>query len=608
MHSRRFGVLAIAHCHPRLFSRLLCLEFEPRQPPVQKTSITQKTLGDAMPNASATNRRLPITIAIAATAVLTVTAADAASIDIGNTDLSLRWDTSLKYSTAARLKQADTVLLANPNNDDGDRNFGKGLISNRVDLFTEMDAVWMRRFGARISAAGYYDRVYNQSNDNPGFGGGAFPNQLSVPANEFTKASRDLHGRKAEVLDTFVFGKFDFGEANATVRAGRHSVLWGESLFFGINAIAGGQQPFDVVKLLSVPGTQFKEAIRPVPQISGQLQINSNVSVGAYVQTRWASSRTPAVGSYFSNTDPAVDGGESILLGPGVFAGRQGDREPKNSGQGGLQLRVRGEQTDFGFHAIRFHSKFPTLVPLIGLVQVGPAPTDVAPAPVGYYMAYPQGITALGASASRTFDIFNVAVEASVRHNQPLASSQGVDISAIAPVPATNVTDNPGYAVGRTAHVNLSTIGSLGPSLLWKEATLLAELAWNRTLSITRNEAAKDPNGTRDGTALRLLLEPTYRGVADGLDIGVPVGLGWAPKGSRPLGSGNPNAWIPEGGGDLSIGLNAAFRDTWRATLAYTHYFGDAGSFNTNTPNNAYSWKQTLRDRDFIAASLSYSF
>jgi hypothetical protein len=551
-----------------------------------------------MPNAKAVNRRLPATLAIAAAAALAATAADAASIDTGNTDLSLRWDTSLKYSAAGRLKQADPVLLSNPNNDDGDRNFGKGLISNRVDLFTEMDAVWMRRFGVRVSAAGYYDRVYNTTNDNPGFGGGAFPNQGSVPANEFTKATRDLHGRKAEVLDTFVFGKFDFGEANASVRAGRHSVLWGESLFFATNAIAGGQQPLDVVKLLSVPSTQTKEAIRPVPQISGQVQINSNVSVGAYVQTKWESNRTPGVGSYFSNTDPAVNGGETILLGPGVFAQRQADREPKNSGQGGLQLRVRTEQTDFGFYAIHFHAKSPTLVPLIGLTPVGLAP-------VGYYMAYPQGTTALGASASRTFDIFNVAVEASVRHNQPLASSQGADASALG-APATNVTDNPGYAVGHTAHINVSTIGSLGPSLLWKEATLLGELAWNRTLAITRNEAAKDPNGTRDGTALRLVLEPTYRGVADGLDLGVPIGLGWAPGGSRPLASGNPNAWIPEGGGDLSIGLNAAFRDTWRATLAYTHYFGDAGAFNT--PTNAYSWKQTLRDRDFIAASLSYSF
>lgn len=595
MHTRLFGALAIARRHPRLFARLLCPELEPHQPP------TQKTYGDAMPIDSAMNRRFPTAIAIAAAAALSATTAEAAKIETGNTDLALRWDTSVKYSLAGRLNESDPALLSNANNDDGDRNFGKGIISNRLDLFTEVDAIWTGRFGARLSGAAYYDRVYNTTNDNPGFAGGAFPNQLSVPFNQFTDAARDLHGRKAEVLDAFVFGKFDLGEMNATVRAGRHSVLWGESLFFGTNAIAGGQQPFDVVKLLSVPSTQFKEAIRPVPQISGQLQINSNVSIGAYVQTRWQSSRTPAVGSYFSNTDPAVDGGETILLGPGIFAQRQADREPKNSGQGGLQLRVRTEQTDLGFYAIRFHSKFPTLVPLIGITPGGPAPT-------GYYMAYPEGTTALGASASRTFGNFNVALEASVRHNQPLASSQGADISAIAPVPATNVTDNPGYAVGRTAHVNLSTIGSLGPSLLWKEATLLAELAWNRTLSITKNEAAKDPNGTRDGAALRFLLEPTYRGVADGLDVGVPVGLGWAPKGSRPLAAGNPNAWIPDGGGDMSVGLNAAFRDAWRATLAYTHYYGKAGSFNDATAGNAYSWKQTLRDRDFIAASLSYSF
>jgi hypothetical protein len=528
-------------------------------------------------------------------------AAGATSIDTGNADLSLRWDTNVKYSLASRLTSADAVLLSNPNGDDGDRNFGKGLISNRVDLFTEVDAVWHDGFGGRVSGAAYYDRVYNTSNDNPGFAGGAFPNQLSVPANEFTHATRRVHGRNAEVLDAFVFGKFTPGDMSATVRAGRHSVLWGESLFFGGNAISGGQQPVDVIKLLSVPNTQFKEAIRPVPQISGQLQVNSNVSVGAYLQTSWKASRVPAAGSYFSNSDPAVDGGETILLGPGAYAPREADLRPKRTGQGGLQLRVRAGETDFGLYAIRYHAKAPQLVPVIGLTPVGPGP-------VGYHLAYQQGIKAFGASASRTLGEFNVAVEASMRSNQDLASTQGADISAIAPVPPVNVTDNPGYAVGRTAHVNLSTVGALGPSLLWKEAMLFGEIAWNRVLKVTKNAAAEDPNGTRDGVALRMLLEPTYRGVADGLDLGVPVGIGWAPKGSRPLAAYHPNAWIPAGGGDMSIGLKGAYRDAWRATLSYTHYLGAAGTLTDPAAANAYSWKQTLRDRDFIAASLSYSF
>jgi hypothetical protein len=43
MHSRRFGVLTIARRHPRLFSRLLCLEIEPCQPQPKPQSSSQMT-------------------------------------------------------------------------------------------------------------------------------------------------------------------------------------------------------------------------------------------------------------------------------------------------------------------------------------------------------------------------------------------------------------------------------------------------------------------------------------------------------------------------------------------------------------------------------------
>ena len=552
-------------------------------------------------NGSDRDRAVPKLRPAVAAAALVALQAQAMEIDVGNADLAVRWDNTLKYSAAWRVKGANASLLGNPNDDDGDRNFGKGLISNRLDLFTEVDAVWQKAFGARISGAGYYDQAYNTHNDNPGFTGGAFPNQTSVAYNEFTRATRDVHGRNAEVLDAFVFGKFDLAGAGATVRAGRHSLLWGESLFFGGNAIAGGQMPVDAVKLASVPGTQFKEAIRPVPQISGQVQLSADVSVGAYVQTSWSASRVPAVGSYFSATDPAPDGGENLVLGPGVYAPRMADRNPKKSGQGGLQLRLRAADTDFGFYAIRFHAKTPQVVPMIGMTPVGPAP-------IGYYATYHQGITAFGASASRTFGGFNVAVEASVRRNQDLASSQGTDLSSFTPATPTNNTSNPGYAVGNTAHINLSTLATLEPTFLWREASLTAELAWNRVLSVTKNAPAADPNATRDGSALRLVLEPTYRSVLPGVDIGVPIGLGWAPKGARPLAMNSPGGWIPENGGDMSIGINGSFRDAWRFTLNFTHYYGTAATFNDMSANNAYSWKQSLRDRDFVAASLRYSF
>lgn len=541
-------------------------------------------------------------VALAATALISVSV-HATEIDVGNADTVVRWDNTVKYSVATRLQAADPVLLANPNNDDGDSNFGKGLISNRLDWFSELDVTYQKRLGFRVSAAAWNDAAYRGTNANPGFPGGAFPNQSSVASNQFTDATRKVHGNDSELLDAFVFGKFDIDGKTATVRAGRHSLLWGESLFFGGNAIAGGQMPVDVVKLLSVPSTQFKEAIRPVPQLSGQIQLNSNVTVGAYVQTGFVSSRVPAVGSYFSTTDPAVDGGENILLGGPLVASRTGDLRARDSGQGGLQLRLRGEETDYGFYALRFHDKTPQVVSNLGVVAVTPAGPVIAP--TSYTQVYHEGITAVGASASRTFGDYNVAMEGSIRRNQDLASSQAADLSGLG-APATNNTDNPGYAVGDTAHINISVLGSLGPNPLWREATLVGEIAWNRVLSVTKNAAAADPNATRDGVALRIVLEPTYRSVFNGVDIGMPIGIGWAPNGSRPLVM-NPSAWIPEGGGDISLGLNASVKDAWRFTLAYTHYFGEAKTFNVGA-NNAYSWGQTLKDRDFLSASLRYSF
>jgi hypothetical protein len=531
--------------------------------------------------------------------------AGAAEIDVGNPDVAMRWDTAVKYSAAWRLKGQDPALLVNVNADDGERNFDKGLVSSRVDLFSEFDVSWQKRLGLRLSGAAYYDRVYNTTNDNPGFPGGAFPNQTSVPANEFTEATRKVHGRNAEVLDGFVFGKAELGGMTLSGRAGKHSLLWGESLFFGANAIAGGQMPVDAVKLLSVPGTQFKEAIRPVPMVSGQLQIDSRLSVGAYVQTSWAPNRVPAVGSYLSDSDAAVEGAERIYTGATSAAVRTADLRARNSGQGGVQLRYRGEETDFGLYAIRFHDKTPQLVPVLSVVPgVGPVPTS-------YYLAYHENIDAFGASASRTFGNFNVAIEASVRRNADLASSQAVDASNLAApgvIPATDNRDNPGYAVGRTAHVNLSTLAQLDASPLWREATLLGEIAWNRVLKVTKNASAADPRATRDGVALRMVFTPMYRNVLPGVDLGVPVGLGWAPKGSRPLAMNNPNTWIPNGGGDVSLGIDGSFRDVWRFGLGYTHYYGEMGTFQVSDTDSTFTWKQTRRDRDFIAASLRYSF
>jgi hypothetical protein len=528
-------------------------------------------------------------LALAAAACVGSSGAMAFEVDLGDSDLTMRWDNTLKYTAGWRVKEQSPGLTQAPNLDDGDRNFDKGLISNRLDLLSEMDLIYARRYGLRLSGAAWYDQVYNDSNDNPGFAGGAYPNQQSVAYNEFTAATKRLHGRKNDLLDAFVFGGFDLGSTKLNLRAGRHSVLWGESLFFGTNAIAGAMAPVDVIKLLSVPGTQFKEAIRPVPQVSAQWQLTRDISLGAFYQFKWEGNRLPAVGSYFSAADSNPDGAERLLLGP-TSAPRLGDQKAKDRGQGGVQLRFNHDETDYGLYLIRFHNKSFQQV-----LNIGPF------GPESYQLAYHQGIVAYGASASRTFDAVQVSAEASIRRNQDLSSSGAHSLFFL---PPTNNSSNPGYAVGKTAHVNVSTIWTVPSTPLFREASFVGEVIWNRALSVNKGADSLDPNSTRDAYAMRFQFEPTYRQVLPGLDLGVPVGMGYSPRGSRSraLGLGLP----AENGGDMTIGLNAAYLDAWRVSLAFTHYFGAQKTLLD--ANNAFSYGQTLKDRDFVALSLRRTF
>ena len=520
------------------------------------------------------------------------------SIDTGNPDVRLRWDNTVKYSAAWRVKKPSGTLTNSPpstvNQDDGDRNFDRGLISSRLDLFSEMDLVY-RGFGARISGAAWYDDVYNRSNDNDS---PTTANAYSVPYDRFPGEAEKLHGGNSEVLDAFVFGGVDIGESRATFRLGKHALLWGESLFFGANGIAGGQAPVDVVRVLSVPNTTFKELIRPVQQLSAQLQINADVSVGAYYQFRWEKNRFPAAGSYFSTLDIFDDGDERLIMGaplvPGggpaaFFEGR--DIEAKDWGQGGVQVRFRVGETDYGLYAIRYHDKSPSLYFVPG-VGVNPLTGQIGE----YRKVYAEGIRAFGASFSHTFDNFNVAGEISTRRNTPLASDPQVDVSGTA-----DNSHRPLYAVGNSLHAQVSWIGTLGHSFIADEADFIGEIAWNRRLGVTKNRSALTPNADEDAVNLRLLYEPKYRQALPGVDLSVPIGLGYGIGNSSVVG-----AFYGDRVGDVNIGINATYLQAWRFGLSYTHFFGPEGTL-INDANHA-SYQQALKDRDFISLSIRRTF
>lgn len=540
---------------------------------------------------------------LASAAMLACASAGAFEFDTGNPDLKIRWDNTFKYSVTGRVKEPSPGLsrtafgptgVVGPNNvnqDDGDNNFSRGVVSNRLDVLSELD-LSMGNFGGRLSAAAWYDEVYNKGTDNTTF------TSNNTPASAFPGETRELMGRNAELLDAFVYGKFDVAGRPASFRLGRHTLLWGESLFFGANGIAGGQAPLDLIKLLSVPNSQFKEIARPTGKLSGQVQLTDNLTLGAYVGYEWEKTRLIPAGAYLSTSDAMGPGATRINAGPTGTFQRTGDLEPPDSGQGGVQLRWRAYEidTDFGLYAIRYHATTPSN---INNTLAGFPPALTAQS---YHWLYHEGVKAFGASFAKTVGDWSLAGEASVRKNAPLASSGQSVIPAIGVGTRYDNSGNPGYAVGETAHAQFSWLASLGPSFIAREASFLGEIAWNKRIKVTRNPQMLNPNADKSAVGLRMVYSPSYRQVWPGVDLTPSVGLGYTWGKSSAVGPG----FGVDKGGDINIGLTAIYLGKWTASLNYVHFIGPEGSTLDNA-NNA-QFKQALKDRNFVTFSLRTTF
>lgn len=499
-------------------------------------------------------------------------------------DWSVRWDNTVKLSTKYRTTDADRALADVPNQNAGDENFrSKGVFSRRVDVLSEFDAVYRRDFGLRLSAAAWYDHDLNRSTDAQVFTG-------QMPNNEVIPGTRNLGGRKAEMLDWFLFGgtRLDNG-MKATGRLGQHALQWGETLFFGDNGIARAQGPLDIDKLLASPGALFKEFIRPVPQVSAQLQLSAGLSVAGYYQFRYEADRLPPAGSYFSNGNntwgPALPqyGADTLPVGA--------DRRPKDSGQFGLQMKWNVAETDLGLYYARFHDKD------------GQIRAYLAPAGSEYYWRFANDVRTVGLSASRSLGDYNLAGEVSFRDNMPLRATQAFWGPIAGFVIPGSPAQEPSVPRGKTAHANFSWLASLGPNVLSQESSFLGELAWNRVLSRNDPFGLVDRAVTRDATAMRLSYTPTYRQALPGLDLSVPFGVGYVLRGFSAI-----TAWNAEDTGDLSLGLDGTYLGDWNFSLKYTKYIGKSIPFIDPNAGFSYGVGHPLGDRDFVSLAIRRTF
>lgn len=489
---------------------------------------------------------------------------------------ALQWDTTLRYTEGARLSPANSVLLKNLNADDGDRDFAPGLISNRIDFASVLN-LSKEEFGVLVGADGWYDTVYHARTDNKS--PGTF-NAISVPNTEFPRATRNLEGQYAELGEAFAYGNFSILELPLSIRVGRQTVLWGEGAFFDADSIAAAQAPIDYLRNMG-PQNYSNSASLPVAQLFISAQPIPDVTLAAYYQFEWRSSRLPAVGSYFSDSDVIGAGAERLLLDNGQFLLRRADRTPTDGSHFGISLKATLGDIDFGLYALRYASEYPYL--RFSLYS--------APQPDGeigeFYSAYPGAIDLYGASISGYIGNSSIVAEVATRVNAPVLGGSAVQQYYSLDGGQTPTAN---YVRGNTFHAQIAALSTFGPGTFWDSANLAAQFGSTWLLDVTQNPNATDLSREMFVSSIRAVFEPHYFEVLPNLDISLPLGIGYGLAGQSKLYFG-PVA----GAGDFEVGISGTYRSVWKADLKFTGFIGSPS-------------RQVFADRDFILLSLERSF
>lgn len=488
-----------------------------------------------------------------------------------NDDLKVDWDTTLTYSLAWRTEGRSHKLTANANGNDGDNAFAKGsLITNRSGFLTEANIQWQQDYGVFLRADGFYDNVYDQSNDNNTGTSNCFAGGHCSRPDHFSQQTIDQHRNDLRMLDAYAYGTWDVDGHSLNMRLGNQVVSWGESLFYP--GISAAQSPVDATKS-TTPGVEVKEVLLPVGQLFTQFALTDSLDVQAYYQYKWEKTDLFGVGSYFSTTDYIDRGGYNDASG---FVHRLKDDKPSDSGQYGLAFTYAAESlnnTEFGIYYARYHDKTPSL--------------DFQSQLGSYRAIYFDNIDLYGASFSTVLGDTSIAGEVAYRDGQPVMVDNGFG----SPVRA------------KTLQAQVSMINVLGPTSWADNTTLTGELVYNSVLSNDSSLGTQlAPGFVQPGTdkllydrsawGYTLQVSFDYNDVFSGWDMSLPITFSAAAHNDSSL-VGSINSG--QGDNRASIGSSWRYLGNFTVEARYNAYLGN--------PNNS-----PLADRDNVALNFKYRF
>jgi hypothetical protein len=487
--------------------------------------------------------------------------AAAGPLDTGS-DLAVSWDNTLAVIAARRLAYRESDRYGYAVGPGTGSTYDRGAFTPfRLEWLSELQA-GSDALGVKASALGRFEAAETVAAlRHPGLGCVASGSAVAPP---------DCDGWRGgiELREAFLRGATRWGDdQRLSFRLGRHTLIWGESLYFPGNGIAGGQAPTDTsIAEGATAGYAGSTAFRPVGQASVSWRPAADLAVELYDQFEW---RPSDVGRL----------GDVIAIGPHPYA-RADQVRPDSADQYGIAVKWHAAEADFGLYALSFDAKLPVVA------------TFPAPGQAYFREVFPSGIELYGLSLARLLGPASLGGEISARRGMPLVTG---------PVPQPPGAGRPLVPRGDTLHGQLSWTAAIPP---WQGVTdgmkWSGEVAANHLIAATAEAGRLTADRTRTAAAFRTVLEAQFFQVAPGLDLSLPLGLGFSFLG---LSSVDPT--MNRGTGDVSVGLTATYAEVWRASLTLTHYIGTA---KTVFPYGVIAAGRPLSDADYLSLVIRRTF
>ena len=610
-------------------------------------------------------RRSRIVTAIALALMAGAPAAFAFEFKSESGEITGSFDTTVSVGALWRVDKRDSTLISianggssrDPNSEDGNLKYDNGELVSTVIKATHDLEVKYQNFGAFVRASYFYDPTIHDKNSLSSQATAELGDKAEI-LDAYVYGSFDLGGRKLNLRlgkQVVSWGESTFIQNGINVlnpvnvsrlRAPGSELKEG---FIPTMMVYGSQEITDSMSVeLALPTEWKKTKIDPAGSFFSTTDFASE---GGELAFTGFGRRNDLNGTAFPfNLSGAAPG----------WAPRSRDREASNSGQYGVALRYflpELNNTELGFFYANYHSRTPfvsgyrggltivppTVVPTCNVFNVPLGIPAGCGAPAGtYFVEYPEDIKLYGLS-------FNTALpggvalqgEYSYRKNQPLqlpsaelllaAVGLANQLTSTSPAAANAVpfgTEISGYRRVKMHQLQFTGTKAFGPTFGAEQLVTVGEVGFTRldlpsnlkfaapgchlpqpgsSTATSSGSTSTDCFATENSWGYRLVGRLDYPNAIGAATVSPRIAFSHDVHGRSPTFNEDNKA--------ATFGIGFNYQQNWQADIAYTTFFGggsesgrDPAAVPAGQSANYSSGTNALKDRDFIAISLSYSF